>query len=67
MQIKTALDIALEGEKADIAKPLKGFPSSIFEIAMQYQSNAYRSVYAVKLGHGYLGYSCFSKKIEDWH
>ncbi len=64
IQIKTALDVALEGEKADIAKPLKGFPSSVFEIAIQYQSNAYRSVYAVKLGRDIWVIHVFQKKSK---
>ena len=44
-----ALTIAAEGGKADIAKPMKGFGSGVFEIALLYRGNAFRVVYAVQL------------------
>ena len=31
------------------AKPIKGLGSSLWEIALRYQTNAYRTVYAVEL------------------
>jgi phage-related protein len=43
------LTIAAEGRKADIAKPLKGLGSGVFEIALPYRGNAFRVVYAVQL------------------
>jgi phage-related protein len=46
----TALTIAAENGKADIAKPLKGVGSGIFEIALPYRGNAFRVVYAVQIG-----------------
>ena len=46
----TALTIAAEGGKADIAKPLKGLGSGVMEIALPYQGNAFRVVYAVQIG-----------------
>jgi phage-related protein len=45
-----ALDVATRGETAEIAKPLRGLGSGVFEIALAYRSDAYRAVYAVKLG-----------------
>jgi phage-related protein len=42
-----ALTIAAEGGKADIAKPMTGLGSGVFEIALRYRGNAYRLVYAV--------------------
>jgi len=45
-----ALTIAAEGGKADKAKPLRGFGSGVFEIALAYRGNAFRVVYAVQLG-----------------
>ena len=44
------LTIAAEGGKADIAKPMKGLGSGVFEIALPYRGNAFRIVYAVQLG-----------------
>ena len=44
-----ALTIAAEGGKADIAKPLHGLGSGVFEIALPFQGDAFRVVYAVQL------------------
>jgi len=44
-----ALTIAAEGGKADIAKPLHGLGSGVFEIALPYRGDAFRVVYAVQL------------------
>jgi phage-related protein len=43
----TALTIAAEGGKADIAKPLHGLRSGGFEIALPFRGDAYRVIYAV--------------------
>jgi phage-related protein len=48
-RMKNALAIASFGQKADIAKPMKGLGSGVFEIALPYRSDAYRAVYAVQL------------------
>jgi phage-related protein len=45
-----ALTIAAEGGKADIAKPMRGVGSGVFEIALPFRGNAFRVVYAVQLG-----------------
>ena len=45
-----ALTIAAEGGKADIAKPMRGLGTGIFEIALAFRSDALRVVYAVQLG-----------------
>jgi len=44
-----ALTIAAEGGKADIAKPLQGIGSGVFEIALPFKGDAFRVVYAVQL------------------
>ena len=49
-RITDALVIAAQGEKAGIAKPMRGFGSGVFEIALPYQGEAYRTVYAVQMG-----------------
>jgi phage-related protein len=46
----TALTIAAEGGKADIAKPMQGLGSGVFEIALPFRGDAFRAVYAVQLG-----------------
>ena len=45
-----ALTIAAEGGKADIAKPLQGLRSGVFEIALAFKGDAFRVVYAEQLG-----------------
>lgn len=62
--IFTALDIAAVGRKADIAKPLKGFGSGVFEIALRYQTDAYRVVYAVQIGDRIWVVHAFKKKSK---
>jgi phage-related protein len=39
-----ALTIAAEGGKADVAKPMYGLGSSVFEIALAFRGDAYRVV-----------------------
>jgi phage-related protein len=60
--ILSALVVAAEGKKADIAKPMKGLGSSIMKIALPYRSDAYRVVYAVQLGDAVWVLHAFQKK-----
>lgn len=46
----TALTIAAEGGTADIAKPMHGLGTGVFEIALAFCGDAFRVVYAVQLG-----------------
>jgi phage-related protein len=43
-----ALTMAAEGGKSDLAKPMMGFGSGVFEIALPFRGNAFRVVYAVQ-------------------
>lgn len=45
----SALNIAADGGMALIAKPMNGLGSGVFEIALPFQGNAFRVVYAVQL------------------
>lgn len=58
----TALTISAEGGKADIAKPLRGLGSGVFEIALPFRGNAFRVVYAVQLGDDVWVLHAFQKK-----
>src|ERR1035438_4030001 len=58
----TALTIAAEGGKADIAKPLKGLGTGVMEIALPYRGNAFRVVYAVQIGVELWVVHAFQKK-----
>jgi phage-related protein len=57
-----ALTIAAEGSKSDIAKLMKGLGSGVYEFALAYRSDAYRAVYAVKLGEDIWVVHAFQKK-----
>ena len=58
----TALTIAAENGKADIAKPLKGLGSGMFEIALPMRGDAFRVVYAVQIGEEIWVIHAFQKK-----
>lgn len=58
----TALTIAAEGGKADIAKPMQGFGSGVFEIALPFKGSAYRVVYAVQIAEEIWVLHAFQKK-----
>jgi phage-related protein len=58
----TALTIAAEGGKADIAKPLHGLGSGVFEIALSFRGDAFRVVYAVQFGEDIWVIHAFQKK-----
>mgnify|MGYP001389490992 CR=1 FL=1 len=64
LEILRALTIAAEGGKADIAKPLKGFESGIFEIALPYRRGAYRVVYVLQLDTDIWVIHAFQKKSK---
>jgi phage-related protein len=57
-----ALTIAAEGGKADIAKPMLGMGSGVFEIALPFRRDAFRVVYAVQLGEDLWVIHAFQKK-----
>jgi phage-related protein len=58
----SALTIAAEGGKADIAKPMHGLGSGVFEIALPFRGDAYRVAYAVQLGEEIWVIHTFQKK-----
>jgi phage-related protein len=61
----SALTIAAEGAKADIAKPFKGVDGGVFEIALKHRGDAYRVVYAVQLGPDLFVIDAFQKKSKS--
>ncbi len=58
----TALTIAAEGSKADLAKPMHGLGAGVFEIALPFRGDAFRVVYAVQLAHEIWVVHTFQKK-----
>ena len=57
-----ALTTAATGGKADIAKPMHGMGSGVFEVALQLRGDAYRVVYAVQLDENIWVVHAFQKK-----
>ena len=57
-----ALTIAAEGGKADIAKPMHGMGSGVFEIALPFRGDAFRVVYTVNFADEVWVVHAFQKK-----
>jgi phage-related protein len=62
LQILSALTIAAEGEKSDVAKPLQGLGAGVFEIALRHRGDAWRVVYSVQIGDDVWVIHAFQKK-----
>jgi phage-related protein len=60
--IGSALYDAQNGYKAPTAKPFKGIASGVFEIALRFDKDAYRAVYAVQIGRRVYVLHAFQKK-----
>ncbi len=60
--VGSALYDAQKGEKAPSAKPFKGVGSGVFEIALRFDKEAYRVVYAVQIGDKVYILHAFQKK-----
>ena len=63
-KILQALELAAEGRKADSVKPMKGLGSGVFEIALKYRTDAYRTVFAVQLDEVIWVVHAFQKKAK---
>jgi len=59
-----ARTIAAEGSKSDKAKPFKGVEGGVFEIVLTYRGDAYRVLYAVKIGADIWVIYAFQKKSK---
>ncbi len=60
----SALTIAAEGSKSDKAKPFKGIDGGVFEIALRHRGDAFRVIYAVKIGADIWVIHAFQKKSK---
>jgi phage-related protein len=60
----TAITIAAEGGKSDIAKPMQGMGSGVFEIALPFKGDAFRVVYAVQIAEELWVVHAFQKKSK---
>ena len=59
-----ALTVAAEGGKSDKAKPFKGVEGGVFEIALRHRGDAFRALYAVKIGADVWVIHAFQKKSK---
>jgi len=62
-EVGYALWLAQSGEKYEKTKPLKGF-SGVMEIVSDYQTDTYRTIYAIKLGTRIYILHAFQKKSK---
>src|SRR5437588_6105985 len=60
----TALTIAADGGKADLAKPMHGLGSGVFEIALAFRGDAFRVAYAVQIADEIWVVHAFQKKSK---
>lgn len=59
-----ALTFVAGGGFPGIAKPMKGFGSGVFELALRFRTDAYRVVYAVQIGDAVWVVHAFQKKSK---
>ena len=64
-EIGYALYLSQKGEYYNKVKPFKGYGSGVYEIAKEYNKNAYRSVYIVNLADTVYVLHCFQKKSKS--
>jgi phage-related protein len=62
VEFASALTTAAEGNKSELAKPLHGFGSGVFEIALPFKGDAFRVVYAVQIAADLWVIHAFQKK-----
>lgn len=64
LEILRALTVAAEGGKSDKAKPFKGVDGGVFEISLRHRGDAFRTIYAVKIGADVWVIHAFQKKSK---
>src|SRR3954447_20483944 len=65
IEMGRALSIVAEGRYPDIAKPLKGAGSGVFELALRHRGDAYRVVYTVQIAADIWVIHAFQKKSKS--
>ena len=61
----TALTVAADGGKADIAKPMHGLGPGVFEISLAFRGDAFRVIYAVQPSDEIWVVHTFQKKSKQ--
>jgi len=62
IHLSCCLEYRGRGDKADIAQPLHGLGSGVFEIALPFRGDAFRLVYAVQIANDIWVVHAFQKK-----
>jgi len=65
MEMARALTILAEGRMPDIAKPLIGFGAGVMELALKHRGDAFRVVYALRIGDDIWVIHAFQKKSKS--
>jgi phage-related protein len=65
IEMARALTILAEGRMPDIAKPLTGFGSGVMELALKHHGDAFRVVYALRIGDDIWVVHAFQKKSKS--
>ena len=65
LDMARALTILAEGRMPDIAKPLTGFGSGVMELALKHRGDAFRVVYALRIGVDIWVIHAFQKKSKS--
>ena len=60
----SALTLVAEGKTPDVAKPLTGLGSGVWELAIKSHGDAYRVVYALQIGEDIWIVHAFQKKSK---
>ena len=60
-----ALTVIAEGEKPDVAKPMTGLGSGVWELALRHRGDAFRVVYALQLAEEIWVIHAFQKKSKS--
>jgi phage-related protein len=64
LEVRRALTVAAEGGKSDKAKPFKGADGGVVEIALRHRGDAFRAIYAVRIGADLWVIHAFQKKSK---
>lgn len=64
-EMLNSLTIAAEGSKSDKAKPFKAVEGGVFEIAFKHRGDAFRVLYAMKIGADIWVIHAFQKKSKS--
>ena len=63
--MRDALTLAAEGGLSGKAKPFKGVDGGVFEIALRHRGDAFRAIYALRIGADIWVIHAFQKKSKS--